>query len=391
MNITYNNQLMLSSARIHPTTRDIENLNSLIPLIDDWVYLTELLIKNGYGPLFYHKLPLLTNAILIPEVEKSNLQKAYFITLRRNMLLYEVYQKAALALKANKIDFLVLKGAYLAEKLYVDIGLRQFSDIDILIKEEDGEKAQAVLKDVGFSSDDYPMAEFLRNNVGFEHYPQLVYNGGTIELHVRLSRPHEQYQIQVASVWLNSESVVLNGVEVNVPDLTDLLIHTCVHLHKHFISGQIQFTGINDIVNLLIIYSEKINWSEITARCKLYNCEQIVYKYILLVSKFYVISLPEYILNNYKNSLKKTDEKLFINYLSGLKSKHYSVHSRFSKTQHLPGLILKLKYVLWMIFPSKKYMIRSYKIKNPKLFWLFYPYHFWIGLKGIWKVLIDKF
>ena len=387
MNITYSNQVMLLSARIHPTAKDIEALNNLITLIHDWDSLSETIIKNGYGPLLHRKLPLLSNAILIPKSVKSKLQQAYFKTLGRNMLLYEVYQKAAIALKANNISLLVLKGAYLAEKLYGDIGLRQFSDIDILIKEEDGEQAQTVLKDIGFSSDDYPMAEFLRNNVGFEHYPQLVYNGVAIELHVRLSRPGERYEILTDNVWENAQIISLNGLEVKVPDLTDVLIHTCVHLHKHFQRGQIQFTGFNDIVNLLDIEADKINWKEISERCELYNCEKIVFKYLLLVSGYYRISLPEYIVNKYTPCLEWADEELFLNYLSGFKGKHYSVQSRFSSIHRLEGVGIRIKYLIWMAFPSKNYMISSYKIKNPRLYWLYYPYRYWIGLKGLWRMM----
>jgi len=39
-----------------------------------------------------------------------------------------------------------------------------------------------------------------------------------------------------------------------------------------------------------------------------------------------------------------------------------------------------------VLFPGKKLMLRSYRIKNESLYWLWYPYRFWVGIKGFfWK------
>ena len=54
MHLTYTDQLILSSVRVHPTAADIETLDALIPLIDDWDYLSRTIIERGIGPLFFH-------------------------------------------------------------------------------------------------------------------------------------------------------------------------------------------------------------------------------------------------------------------------------------------------------------------------------------------------
>ena len=384
--ISPQNQIILLSSIIHPTNELNVKLNNQITYIDDWEAMVISIIERGVGPLFYSRLPQLTNSTLIPAGSKEKLKQAYLITLSRGIMLYNVFTKVAELLKNNNVDFIVLKGTYLAEKLYGDIALRQFSDIDLLIREEDGEKAQQVLKDAGFQSNDYPMAEFLRKNVGFEHYPPLVFQGVPVELHVRLNRPGEQFQIVTDSVWQHAEMVSLQGIEVKVPDLTDVLIHTCVHLHKHFRDGQVQFTGFNDIVNLLDTESDKINWDELSDRCRMYRCEEIVFTYLLLVSKYYQLSLPENIVGNYIHCLKPEVEELFLSYLSGFKGKHYSVASKVKSVHQLEGIGMKAKFLFLMMFPSKKYMVTSYKIKNPSLYWCYYPYRYWIGLKGLWRM-----
>jgi hypothetical protein len=67
------------------------------------------------------------------------------------LLLYDAFPKITEALRNKGIQPVALKGIYLAEHLYPKIGLRQFSDIDLLFRIEDAEKALEVFTRLGFS------------------------------------------------------------------------------------------------------------------------------------------------------------------------------------------------------------------------------------------------
>jgi hypothetical protein len=67
-------KIILSSIKIHPNPTELEQLNGLIPLVEDWDYLINTIIDRGIAPLLYKKLPLLINSILIPEVVKIKLK-----------------------------------------------------------------------------------------------------------------------------------------------------------------------------------------------------------------------------------------------------------------------------------------------------------------------------
>lgn len=379
--------ILLLSARIHPSVEVLAELDAQVALVADWEEVVEVLIAQGAGPLFYSKLPQLPNGVLIPAASREKLKQSYFITLSRGTMLYNVFTIAAELLTSIDVDFLVLKGTYLAESLYGDIGLRQLSDIDLLIREEDGGKARQALMAAGFRSDDYPMAAFLRENLGFEHYPPLVFQGVSIELHVRLNRPGEKFHLPAGSFLKNAETVTISGTAVKVPDFCDHLIHTCVHLHKHFRDGQVQFTGFNDIVNLLHKHPEKINWETLTERCSTYRCEEIVYRYLLLTAKYYQVALPAHILSTYAYSLTGEVEEQFLRFLTGYRGKHFSVETGIRGINNVQGIGMKVKYLALMLLPTRKYMVASYKIKNPSLFWCYYPYRYWIALKGLWKMI----
>ncbi len=381
-------KIILLSSKIYPSDKEFDQLNSLLIDVEDWDVMVENLLQCSVGPLFYLKAPSLPNTKLISEAAFSKLKKSYYYTLTRGMLMYQVLQKTLNILQENEIDVVVLKGAYVAEALYEDLGLRLFSDIDLLVKEKDASNAFNALLNAGFTqSKKDKMFEFLHENISYEHLPQLVYKGIPVELHVRLHKEEEEYKFPSDRMWKNAEERKLGGVIVQIPDLPDLLIHTILHLYKHFRNGQIQFTGFNDIVNILEIWRDKLDWAEVIRRSIAYQCEDVVFKFVVLVYNNYNAYVPNFIIFEYIEYATDEDQILFEKYLSGNQKGHYSVVSGVNRMKNIVEPSKKLKYILWMIFPSKIYMIRSYQIKNPKLYLFYYPYRYWLGIKGLFRML----
>ena len=152
MNLTIEDKFILSSLKLKPTEADINRLNDLIPLIHDWDTLLKIAIERGIGPLMYKNQLQLNNSHLIPNDIKETLQQSYYMTLRRSMVLHDGLTKILDVFYKNDISVIALKGIFLSEWLYGDIGLRQFSDIDLLIKPEDGLKGISILSEMGFAS-----------------------------------------------------------------------------------------------------------------------------------------------------------------------------------------------------------------------------------------------
>lgn len=383
-NLNQESNIFLYSAKIYPAKEELDILNNCLHEIRDWKGVTQKLISSNMGSLFYVKIPYLTHAEIIPPETKKKLKEAYLLVLSRNVLINNVLKETITLLSENGIEVIVLKGAYLSEALYGDVALRTLSDIDLLCRnEEEAQRAFQLLLEAGYSTDEEDkMLEFLRDNIGAAHLPQIVHRGIPIELHTRLHHHEEEYDFPPREMWKHHEQVTLNGVKANVPDLTDLLIHTCLHLDKHFKNGLIQLSWFNDIVNILEVYRSKIDWELLISCSVRYKCEYVVFKYIMLVYKEYNVPVPKYMVAEYLRFLPEKDIALFRKYLSGFQGEHYSVQSAFKKINTLNGTGSKLKYVLWMMFPSPKYMMRSYRLENKNWVWLYYPYRFWLGLLG---------
>jgi hypothetical protein len=374
---------LLSCVKVEPTSTELKRINDLIPLIQDWDYLAKNSIDRGIAPLLFKKLPLLSASSVIPATVKVKLQQAYYKTCSRSMILYTHFCKIAEACSSQGIPVIALKGIYLSEWLYQDIGLRQFSDIDLLVKEEDGEKCLAVLAGLGYSPYGVNVSEFVKAQLEIIHFLPMVLDGVSVEIHIKLHRSAETYHVKVAALWENAVPATINGVQVYVLNLNDLLIHLCLHLDKHFKKRKIQFTCFNDITNLLDKQASMIDWPVFTELCRSYNCEDIVFKYIVLVNRFMYARVPDFIIQKYACLLTKKEEWLFCKCLRGNAGVAITLSSHFGTVKRLQGFLNRVRYIGDVLFPPKIFMVQKYKIKRPSLVLFYYPYRYFIGIMGV--------
>jgi hypothetical protein len=453
MQLTSEDKLLLSVVKITPSTEELEIINALIPQIIDWDYFTNTIIDRGSAPLFYKKLSLLKNSSVIPPNVKAKLQQAYLITLSRSMVLYNHFKKNAEVLNAHNIPIIALKGIYLSEWMYHDIGLRQFSDMDILVREADGEKCLQLLAEMGYKPrKSSPVSQFIADKSDIVHYSPMELNDISVEIHIKLHLKKEHFHLPLDEIWQRAMPATVNNVSVFALEIYDLMMHLCIHLHKHFLGGHLQFTCFNDITNLLEKEREVFDWELFENRCKQYNCVVEVYKYLVLVHKYFDATVPSEIINKYNSLLDIADEELFYKYLHGyivVEENKSAVPEHINNLKLLTNPLDYVKYLVDLIFPPKKFMIEKYLnqliinnsqfiikekedqsiihnsqtcpttggfinekkedqfitkknkldikqlcIMNSKLcikfWWLWYPYRWWIGAKGVVKLVFSR-
>ena len=390
-------QLILASAVLHPTEAELQGIDALIPVIDDWNKLALLLIDRGTAPLLYNILnkeqsaknkelrdknneqrtKTIDNIDLVPAAVLNKLRNAYYKTLSRNTLIYQEFVLLSEILQENSIPFITLKGICMAEWLYTDIGLRQMSDIDILIQEKDGLRCLDALHAAGYvSQQEFTVDEFV-DSKSQNHYNPLFRNDVMVEIHIRLQNTREIYQQNLQEVWRDAVPVTLNGMETLRLELSDMLIHACLHLDKHFVTTHVQFTSFNDIVNLIreipplpgplqgeretanlqvvakLEVSEKENiqkksildieksiyhtelstetltpsptgegwgevfWERFEAKCIQYNFADTVFTYLIVVAHYYKAPLPQHLVEKYDSLLTEVVKNRFENFLAG--------------------------------------------------------------------------
>ena len=387
MTLTSEEKIILASVKIHPEQSDIEIINNEIPGVTNWEYFARTITERGIAPLFHIKITSLSNAGMIPDFVKDHVRKVYFKTMSRGMLLYAHFKEIAIAFEKENIPMIPMKGVYLAEKMYRDIALRQFSDMDLLVSPENGEKCLQILKKNGYISTLIAQTEFVQSLSEIVHYPPMVKNEISVEIHIKLHRNHPEYFLDPAKIFEHALPDSLNSCKVLAMDKYDMLIHLCLHLDKHFVSGSLQFTCYNDIVNYLNTYITEFDWHEMEKRVALYNATNQVYLHLMISNKYFHLHLPDEIVTKFNHLLTDKNLKLFVNHLNGKSVTQSFVSSHLQYIGKTEGIKNKWRYLMDVTFPTKKFIRSKYKLKdNNQIYW-YYFLRLLTRFKGLLKMI----
>src|SRR4051812_23591803 len=138
-------QILFACARVNP---DLEQVRDCASREIDWHKLAAAAEFHGLTPLLCRNLK--AAAIAIPHEIASEIDSWNSATVRQNLFLSAELLRAHSALREHGIEAIPLKGPVLASELYGDLALRPFSDIDLLIRREQVDAAESVVRDLGY-------------------------------------------------------------------------------------------------------------------------------------------------------------------------------------------------------------------------------------------------
>lgn len=158
-------------------------------------------------------------------------------------------RQVARVLAREGIPLMALKGlAYLVAEL-PSSGWRNLSDIDLMVRRDDIDRAEQLLRDAGWvdsgEHDDYDQ-HYYRD--WMHEVPPLVHpaRGFEVDVHHNLSPPVSRLRIDAARLWDAAvEHVDECGMRVFVLDGPDMLLHNAVHL---FMNDELR-GGLRDVVD----------------------------------------------------------------------------------------------------------------------------------------------
>ena len=199
----------------------------------------------------------------VPGDVLQRLREIYLMTGARNTLLYQELALVLQALQHDNIPVIVLKGGHLAALVYRHPALRPMSDIDLLVRRSDLERAAARLRDLGYSGP--PAGDIPALREENQHLPMMCKAPETgIELHWTLLAPSRLIDIPNDGWWQRSRPATIAGVATRVLSQEDLLLHVCLHNacdrpHGPFGLG---LRPLCDIAEIIRHCGEAISWPE---------------------------------------------------------------------------------------------------------------------------------
>lgn len=147
-------QLMVAccAAAVRPGQPDLADVGPGIDLdaVDWWAFITRARWHGVHGTIYSVVSAQLRPAI--PEEPWNWLRRLSNGQARHNLAIAEALADVADAFAREGIEYTVLKGLPLAEKLYGTITARRCRDIDLLVGPADFELARALLESLGYES-----------------------------------------------------------------------------------------------------------------------------------------------------------------------------------------------------------------------------------------------
>ena len=112
--------------------RQSEKVKNITQKINDWCYFLSLARNHGISALVYSNMARLGLTDAIPTEITNNLRNSYMINLARNSV-FATKMTEVLNCNSRNIKTVILKGLALELSVYGNSGLRQMTDIDILV------------------------------------------------------------------------------------------------------------------------------------------------------------------------------------------------------------------------------------------------------------------
>ena len=198
---------------------------------DDWTALPELAARHGLVAVLARRLPERADAP--PSVRsdvdgRARLQAVHALEGIKELL------RAVRTLADRGITAVALKGPLFSQWLYGDAGMRQFVDLDLLVRPEDRNAALHALAPLGYRLP-YGMPAGTARVVyaGLRAWPLEHERGSVLDLHWGTAHARFGAPLDAATILRESIAIPAGGVEVRVPAATHAALLTLAHAAKH--------------------------------------------------------------------------------------------------------------------------------------------------------------
>ena len=297
-------KLLLDCSRTLLTPSISDRINFLVRQDIDWQYLISFAAKHGLTPLLFNSLNK-TCPEAVPKDIFYYLRTYFEANARRNLFVTAQLLKFLEIFRANDLDAIPFKGATLTAVAYGNMALRQFSDLDILVRKEHAKKATEILFTLGFNPPD-KIAEainkpYFQNSYFLESMEYQgsydLYNPQTkiaFEMHWSLTTKEFSFSPKFQYLWTNTEAVTFAGQQIPQFSREILLIYLCVHASKPRHIWQ-ELKWVCDI-SQLIQASPDLDWKKVNKLAKNWGCDRVLNIGLLLANNLLELELPEDIL-----------------------------------------------------------------------------------------------
>ncbi|MBF0406247.1 MAG: nucleotidyltransferase family protein [Candidatus Riflebacteria bacterium] len=376
---------------------NLRNILDLVRQVDDgevvmqnpdWVEFYKFVSRSSLAAYFYPKIKNLSASV--PENIQKDFKNAYLFNLIRNTRFINQAKKIFADLFSAGIPVIVLKGMFLAQKVYSDISQRQMADIDVLVQRKDFLRTIEIIKKHGFEDfKEMILENILHENSGVNAVH--LRKSGFFNIDLHFSHINDLVVSEVASeeeklIWTRSQKTDFSGIPIYQLSIEDLLLHVCLHATNHHFLHGVPVRFLFDVSEILRKFGSEIDWTQLIKRSELYKRKNALYLSLYMTSMMTSAKVPEKILAELRpqedcdDYLKHTCAKMFNNveYSDPFLQRPYLSELRKADSESSSGIFNKIRLLSSRVFLPVEQMIAKYPVKKKSI-----KIYYYYGLRFI--------
>jgi hypothetical protein len=289
-------RLLLTCARTRFDDARTQGIRTLLRDGLDWIYFFAAADEHFLAPLLYRQLQHASSAEIPERVWSELREKARRNTIRVLYLTTELVRVVE-AFRAGGVLAVPYKGPVTAAQAYGDVTLRQFDDLDIIIRHRDLAGASEVLASLGYH-DQFPQKTSPGAPVPGEYSFMHEAGRSRLELHTERTMRHFPVPIDLDAFRSRLAPVSLNGRDLYTFSAEDALLFLCVHGCKDF-WGRLAWVA--DVAELAQI-EHGIDWEAAFGTARRLGAERMLDLGLCLAVNLLDASLPETIVRRLRSN-----------------------------------------------------------------------------------------
>ncbi|HAZ44446.1 MAG TPA: hypothetical protein DDW76_09310 [Cyanobacteria bacterium UBA11369] len=293
-------QLLLCCARSCVDLKTAEQIRILVHDEIDWIYLIRMAQQHKVMPLLYWSLNKICSQA-VPKDILNQLRNLFHAQALRNMFLTKELFKLLTLFNTHEIPILSFKGPILAASAYANLALRQFSDLDILVREQDILRARALLISQGYQMKIHPIKLTEAQEAKFVRSPQVhqlvrecaypfvnCHNQVLVELHWAVMPKYISFPIDSQHLWEDLEPVSIADKTVFNLSPENALLILCAHGAK---DCWVEMARICDVAELIGSHPQ-LDWKKLMTQASQLGGERILFLGLFLANDLLGTLLP---------------------------------------------------------------------------------------------------
>jgi len=277
LNINQKSLIKILSSVIRKKRPDLPRDNNI-----DWQFIAVEALRHKVIPLVYFYLMQKPEVFISDEIEEK-LRREYIIEIAEQEKNYLAFGEILSKLTDSDIPVIALKGLFLRE-LYHDPWLRSMSDYDVLVKPEDLERIDALMKNMGYKK--------IKSEE--KHYAYIHPVFMKVEFHKTLisEDKYENLNEFEENVWRNVIPFKVCGADVLTLDLTDHAIHIVLHMATHMKSGGFGLRQFCDWILFNETYGRVIDRDKFRCYIKSMGLELFTQVLFITCNRYFDLEVP---------------------------------------------------------------------------------------------------